>query len=183
MLLFFTSLIDDESDKQRFEDIYYGYHKQMIVIAKGILRNQHDAEDAVQNALLNIARHMERVPKGNQKVLSAYIYTTTRNAAISLLRKKSREVETVNMESIPLPVTDDPVLQIMQQDDYQTLLSVISQLPIDYRELIFLRYVQGKEVKEIAELLHRTPNYIRVQSYRARQKLLELCREAGMEIE
>lgn len=183
MLLFFTSLIDDESDKQRFEDIYYNYHKQMIVISKGILRNQQDAEDAVQNALLNIARHMDRVPKGNHKILSAYIYTTTRNTAISMLRKKSREVETVNMDALPLSITDDPIEQIMQQDDYDILLSVISKLPLAYRELIFLRYVEGKEVKEIAELLHRTPNYIRVQSFRARQQLLELCREAGMEIE
>ena len=183
MLLLFTSLIDDETDKQRFEDIYYCYHKQMLVIAKGILHNQQDAEDAVQNALLNIARHMDRVPKGNQKILTAYIYTTARNTAISLLRKKSREVETVNMDALPLAVIDDPIERIMQQDDYDILLSVISKLPLAHRELIFLRYVQGKEVKEIAELLHRTPNYIRVQTFRARQQLLELCREVGMEIE
>ena len=96
---------------------------------------------------------------------------------------KKREVETVNMDALPLAVIDDPIEKIMQQDDYDILLSVISKLPLAHRELIFLRYVQGKEVKEIAELLHRTPNYIRVQSFRARQQLLELCREVGMEIE
>ena len=182
-MLLYTLLIDDESGKQRFEDIYYSYRKQMLAIAKGILHNQQDAEDAVQNALLNIARHMDRVPSGNSKILSAYIFTTTRNEAISQLRKKAREVDTVNMDELPLSVTDDPIEEIMKQDDYDLLLSIISKLPLLHSELIFLRYVQEKEVREIAELLHRTPNYIRVQTFRARKQLLELCREVGMEIE
>lgn len=182
-MLLYTLLIDDETDKQRFEDIYYSYHKQMLVIAKGVLHNQQDAEDAVQNALLNIARHMDRVPKGNPKILSAYIYTTARNEAVSQLRKKAREVKTINKDEMPLSAADDPVEEIMKQDDYDLLLTIISKLSLPHRELIFLRYVQGKEVKEIAQLLHRTPNYIRVQAFRARKQLLELCREVGIEIE
>lgn len=183
MLLFYAALIDDESDKLRFEEIYNNYHKAMFIIAKGILKNKEDAEDALQVALLNIARHMDKVPTGNEKVLRAYIYTTARNTALSLLRKKAREVDTFSMDDLPLTIGDDPLETIMNHNDYATLLSIITRLPISHREIIFLRFVQGKEVKEVAELIGRTPNYVRVQTHRAKKLLADLCREVGVRLE
>lgn len=182
MLLYYFTLIDDESDKLLFEEIFNDYQKQMLAIAKGILKNREDAEDAVQNALLNIARHMKSVPKDSVQLLRAYLYTTTRNAAISLLRKKSREVETVPMEALPLASGCDPIDYLVDWDNYDNLLKVISQLPINQREIILLRYVQHMDVKEVAVALNRTPNYVRVQSFRAKVLLLQIYRKEGIDI-
>ena len=41
MLILYTALIDDESEKLRFEEIYYSYHKRMYVVAKKILSNNY----------------------------------------------------------------------------------------------------------------------------------------------
>lgn len=114
------ALIDDETDKILFEYIFHNHQKQMYEIANGILHNREDAEDAVQNALLNIARHMANIPKGNTKLLHAYVYTTTRNAALLLLRKKSRDVETVPIEDLPLSSDEDPIDNIIHWDDYKS---------------------------------------------------------------
>ena len=183
MLILYTALIDDESEKLRFEEIYYSYHKRMYVIAKKILGNSEDAEDAVQISLLNLARQMDRVPTENDQVLKAYIFTTVRNAALSMLRKKAREIDTISMDELPLSIGDDPLEMIMKQNDYDMLLAVISELSLSYREIIFLRYVQGKDVKEVAEIIGRTSNYVRVQTHRAKKQLAELCREVGMRFE
>ena len=183
MLILYTALIDDESDKLRFEEIYYSYHKRMYVVAKKILGNNEDAEDAVQVSLLNLARHMDRVPTGNEQVLNAYIFTTVRNTALSLLRRKSREVDTISMDELPISIGNDPLEAMMKQNDYDMLLAVISELPLSCREIIFLRYVQEKEVKEVAEIIGRTPNYVRVQTHRAKKQLADLCREVGMRFE
>lgn len=183
MLVLYTSLIDDESEKLRFEEIYYSYHKRMYVVAKKILGNNEDAEDAVQVSLLNLARHMERVPAGNEQVLNAYIFTTVRNTALSMLRKQSREIDTISMDELPISIGDDPLEAMMKQNDYNMLLSVISELPLSCREVIFLRYVQGKDVKEVAEIIGRTSNYVRVQTHRAKKQLADLCREVGMHFE
>jgi len=183
MLVLYTSLIDDESEKLRFEEIYYSYHKRMYVVAKKILGNNEDAEDAVQVSLLNLARHMERVPAGNEQVLNAYIFTTVRNTALSMLRKQSREIDTISMDELPISIGDDPLEAMMKQNDYNMLLSVISELPLSCREVIFLRYVQGKDVKEVAEIIGRTSNYVRVQTHRAKKQLADLCREVGMRFE
>lgn len=183
MLILYTALIDNEADKYRFEEIYYSYHKRMYVIAKKILGNSEDAEDAVQISLLNLARQIDRVPTENDQVLKAYIFTTVRNAALSMLRKKSREIDTISMDELPLSIGDDPLEMIMKQNDYDMLLAVISELSLSYREIIFLRYVQGKDVKEVAEIIGRTSNYVRVQTHRAKKQLAELCREVGMRFE
>ena len=183
MLVLYTSLIDDESEKLRFEEIYYSYHKRMYVVAKKILSNNEDAEDAVQTSLLNLARHMDRVPTGNEQVLNAYIFTTVRNAALSMLRKRSREIDTISMDELPLSIGGDPMEMIMKQNDYDMLLAVISELPLSYREIVFLRYVQGKDVKEVAEIIGRTSNYVRVQTHRAKNQLADLCRKVGMRFE
>ena len=182
MLLFYSALIDDDTDKRLFEDIFINYQKQMFAIAKGILHNREDAEDAVQNALLNIARHMKSIPKGNVQLLRAYLYTTTRNAATSILRKKSREVETVPMEELPLASDCDLIEHLINLDNYDKLLKIISQLPINQREIILMRYVQHMEVKEVATALNRTPNYIRVQTFRAKALLIQICRKEGINI-
>ena len=183
MLILYTALIDDESDKLRFEEIYYSYHKRMYIVAKKVLGNNEDAEDAVQVSLLNLARHMERVPAGNEQVLNAYIFTTVRNSALSMLRKRSREIDTISMDELPLSIGSDPMEMIMKQNDYDMLLAVISELPLSYREIVFLRYVQGKDVKEVAEIIGRTSNYVRVQTHRAKNQLADLCRKVGMRFE
>lgn len=183
MLIFYTALIDDESEKLRFEEIYYSYHKRMYVVAKKILSNNEDAEDAVQTSLLNLARHMDRVPTGNEQVLNAYIFTTVRNTALSMLRKRSREIDTISMDDLPISIGGDPLEAMMKQNDYDMLLAVISELPLSYREIVFLRYVQGKDVKEVAEIIGRTSNYVRVQTHRAKKQLADLCREVGMRFE
>ena len=118
MLILYTALIDDESDKLRFEEIYYSYHKRMYIVAKKILGNNEDAEDAVQVSLLNLARHMDRVPAANEQVLNAYIFTTVRNTALSLLRRKSREIDTISMDELPISIGTDPLEAMMKQNDY-----------------------------------------------------------------
>ena len=183
MLILYTALIDDESEKLRFEEIYYSYHKRMYMAAKKILGNNEDAEDAVQVSLLNLARHMDKVPTGNEQVLNAYIFTTVRNSALSMLRKRSREIDTISMDELPLSIGSDPMEMIMKQNDYDMLLAVISELPLSYREIVFLRYVQGKDVKEVAEIIGRTSNYVRVQTHRAKNQLADLCRKVGMRFE
>ena len=183
MIYIYLSVLDTGDDKNLFEDLYLKYRQSMYTIAYSILNNIEDAEDAVQISLLNLARQMDRVPTENDQVLKAYIFTTVRNAALSMLRKKAREIDTISMDELPLSIGDDPLEMIMKQNDYDMLLAVISELSLSYREIIFLRYVQGKDVKEVAEIIGRTSNYVRVQTHRAKKQLAELCREVGMRFE
>ncbi len=78
MLFMYAAMIDDEVDQLRFADIYHGYRKQMLLVAKRVLNNDEDAEDAVQIAFLGIAQRIKSVPSDDPKKLRAYVLTAAK---------------------------------------------------------------------------------------------------------
>lgn len=59
MLSFFLSTLECDADKQKFIEIYEQCHEQVEKAAMRILKNQHDAEDAVQNTFMQIIKHFD----------------------------------------------------------------------------------------------------------------------------
>lgn len=87
----FTLLIstnDTANEIKLFDEVYRHYRKQMIAIAKSILKNDEDAEDAVHDVFCSIASsHMdilERVDNPND--LKNYMLKAVQNRSISILR-------------------------------------------------------------------------------------------------
>lgn len=56
MLVLYMSFIDDEIHRRLFEEIYITYRKQMFLVARAVLSNDSDAEDAVHDVFLKIAK-------------------------------------------------------------------------------------------------------------------------------
>lgn len=56
MLILYMSFIDDEIHRRLFEEIYMTYRKQMFLVARAVLSNDSDAEDAVHDVFLKIAK-------------------------------------------------------------------------------------------------------------------------------
>ena len=74
MLGIYLSMVETEAEKIRLHHIYVAYNKLMLRIAQDILGNREDAEDAVQNAFLGIAKCLNRVPsEENPDLLRAYV--------------------------------------------------------------------------------------------------------------
>ena len=61
MLAFYMAFIDDEDDREKFEIIYNVYRKRMVSTAYSLLRNHEDAEDAVHDTFIKIARNMNSI--------------------------------------------------------------------------------------------------------------------------
>ena len=180
MLSFYCTLIDAEEDKIAFEHIYNTYRKRMFYIANTILKNKEDAEDAVQNALLGIAKTMETVPTKSEDELQAYIYTVSRNAALALLpAKKRREQE------MPLsPDLADPHMDVfatlVKMDDYHMLYKLLSALPVQYQEILFLRFSAGLPPRKIAQVLNRKTTTVSQQLTRSKKLLAALYEKEGV---
>lgn len=171
MLLFFAALIDDEDDKLTFEHIYDVYQLRMLHIALGILKNQEDAEDAVQETLLKIARTIKSVPTDNEKLLNAYVYTAIRNTSLTILNAKENRKQTVELDSVSISGGADPFEVMAQMESYATLQSLIRALPDQYREVLMLRYAVGLKPKQIAILLDRKVTTVQQQVTRGKQLL------------
>lgn len=56
MIAMYMSFIDSEDDREKFEIIYHEYRKRMVSVAYSILHNSEDAEDAVHETFIRIAK-------------------------------------------------------------------------------------------------------------------------------
>lgn len=147
-----------------FDELFSAYHRQMLFVAKRILDNQADAEDAVQNALLKLYRIRHSIPE-DPRILRVYVLTAAKHAALDL---KGREQTTVNIDDLVLSEKEEVFDKIAASEDYSRLLATINALPTHYRDVLMLRYVQELSVKEIAQLLGRKEWAIRKQLIRGK---------------
>ena len=99
MLAILLAALESEADKQKFTDIYEQYHPQMEQTALRILKNQHDAEDAMQNAFMQIIRHFEKIDEIPCEKLPFWIVCIVKNEAVTILRKNQRTVQLENWDS------------------------------------------------------------------------------------
>lgn len=174
VLTVFAALIDDESDLRRFENIYETYSGPMLRVAQKILSNRAEAEDAVHNAFLGIAKTFHTVPKHPESVLRAYVLTAARNAAWTLLPEKTRREQLLDIDELHVPAQEDLFQQLLHTEEQELLMRCLGALPQWYREVLLLRYVVGMKPNAISKLLHRPTATIQQQLTRAKAKLAHI---------
>ena len=60
-MVIYLQMIDTPDDRSKFEQIYLEYRGLMFHVANEILHNEQDAEDAVHQAFVNVAKNMEKI--------------------------------------------------------------------------------------------------------------------------
>ena len=168
MLTFYFSLMDTEGQRSRFEQIYRENCQLMLALALRILREPYLAEDAVQDAFVRVASHMETVERLEDWQARRYVLTADRNAAIDLYRKRSRQA----LSEIPY---EDPEAgaELVQAEDSRenTVLEAVKNLPVHYRDVFLLKYSLGLTNGEIGELLGLTVSGVKQRVARGKELL------------
>lgn len=104
----------------------------------------------------------------------AYIFTIARNTIIDHYRK---ERETISIEKVSIiDETDGPFDRYIKGERQKLVRNALKKLPIYYREVITLRFMQELSVKEVAATLKRTQISIRVAQFRATQALKKILK-------
>ncbi len=171
MLMLCLSAIDSPEEKVKFEELYYRYRGYMLKIAARVLRGEQDAEDAVQNAFLSIAKNMRLLPPLDSPKLRSFLYAVTEHKAIDIIRERQRRGSEEPLEDQPLAVFPD---------EERSLAWCISQLPPRYREMILLKYGCGYSTREVADIFGISPTAASKLDQRAKSRLRELCEKEGV---
>lgn len=171
-MFIYLMMIDSPESQSKFEEIYCKYRGLMYHVAFGILNNEQDAEDAVHNAFVNIARHIREIDTAVCPKTQNYVVTIVENRAIDLYRANQRRKNVQYMDEIAgISVEDHPE---------RGLANCILKLPPRYRQVIMLKYHHGFSCKEIAKQLNLSEaNAIKLDQ-RAKKKLLQICEEEGI---
>lgn len=155
---------------EKFQIIAEKLSPQLLRVARKSAIGMDDAEDLVQETLMQLWMARERIEKYDN--LEAVAVKTLRNKIIDRFRKPKLLLEEI--ESQPLASWEKDVLQKMEErDDAQRLLRIIQQLPELQKMIMILKDVEGYETEEIAKITHSSQENIRVNLSRARKKVRE----------
>ena len=182
-MILYMSLIETESDRSKFKRLYEEYHRLMFCVAKDILGNDSDAEDAVQEAFLKIVKNLNKINDFECHKTKLFIVIIVRRKAIDILRQKSMhdKVVSLNESSLEDRYEDENALeQIENTIDKLDLENAIAGLPDRYRDAIMLKYYYSFSDAEIAETLATTETNVRKLLERAKVKLADLYKKGGM---
>ena len=172
-MLTYLNLIDTTEDRDKFRHIYEKYSQSMLKTAYSILGDYHEAEDAVQNALFSVARHLNEIKDPDSDRTAGYLMVNAKNAAIDILTKRTKFLE-LDCE-IPDEGGEERLLeQLCVKETFEKVIEIIQNLHPIYRPVLYLHYVENKSAREIADELHRNLKTVQHQLSKGRQLLNKL---------
>ena len=155
--------------KISFRDNILPLKDKLFRLALRITFDSSEAEDIVQDTLIKVWGKRDEWQQIES--IESYCMTITRNLAID----RSQKMEARNMELTPeaqeMPDTLTPEKLFEQDEQLRLIHQAINSLPEKQRTIVQLRDIEGKSYKEIAEILGITEEQVKVNLFRARQRI------------
>ena len=171
MLVFFLAMLESDEDRHQFAVLYERYHSRMEETALRILEEQHDAEDAVQNAFLQIIRHFEKIYEIPCEELPFWIISIVKNESLIILRRKKRTVSLEDWDNFAAEAED--------VTGYQELVGLFARLPESYRAVLEMKILFGYADREVAEKLGISRAAVSTRANRGRALLRKIAEKEG----
>ncbi|WP_238005256.1 sigma-70 family RNA polymerase sigma factor [Dactylosporangium sp. AC04546] len=156
-------------DRRAFDALARRHQARMHAICRRVTANEHDALDALQNALTTAWQRISTFDGRSQ--IGTWFYRVATNAAIDEVRRRRRRPDLVDdLPAVPAPMAavEDAVT------DRLAVIRAMSQLPVQFRNAVALREFWGFSYREIAEILDVPIDTVKSQISRGRQGLVAL---------
>ena len=144
----------------RFEQTVLPHLDAAYNLARWLTRNDHDAEDVVQEAFLRAMRYFERL-KGTEA--RPWLLAIVRNTCYTWL-EKNRPTDLVGLDDVgPLaadvetaghasPMESNPEVILLQSANRKLVNQALEELPVGFREVIVMREIEDLSYKDIAAI-------------------------------
>lgn len=168
----------EENARRKLEEIYRVHGDMMMQIAMGILMHTQDAEDALHNSIISMARHMDAVGEVSDYKTVSYVCSVVKHAAIDVYRKRNRGH--LSYEELLVGQRDQCNVEelVCGEEGVKRIVESISGLEVAYREVLSLYYLNEMSPREIADVLQRPYNTVKSQIRRGR-KILQKSLQIG----
>jgi len=152
-------------DQQAVKKWFLQYHQKLLRFVLSKVSSEHDAEEIVQEVFINCLKHLPLF-RGRSNILT-WMKGIARHEVADYYRKKyaKRAIKTLPLGDI---ILSSPI-----EDSHETSAKVrlvVAQMSWEYRELLLLKYVDKKKVKDIAVQLDRTAKAVESDLFRARRE-------------
>jgi RNA polymerase sigma-70 factor (ECF subfamily) len=159
----------------QFEQIVMPHLDAAYNLARWLAGNDHDAEDIAQEACVRAFRFCGNYRGGNSR---SWLLAIVRNTAYSWLRK-NREKAIVSIDDEELAEIEAPDAPAFSRADAGVLRAALEELPLEFREALVLRELEGFSYKEIAEVAEVPVGTVMSRLARARRQLQDYLAKKG----
>jgi RNA polymerase sigma-70 factor, ECF subfamily len=155
-------------------------------LARWLMRNGEDAEDAVQDAFLRAHQAFASYQGGSEK---AWLMTIVRNVCLTLLKRRVRpgnvvmldeamgEVEQASADIVPASLSSRPDAELLAKIERARVQAALKKLPQNLREIVVLREFEDLSYQEISEVVGVPVGTVMSRLSRARERLKALLTE------
>jgi RNA polymerase sigma-70 factor (ECF subfamily) len=159
-----------------FEETVLPHLDAAFNYARWLTRNHAEAEDVVQDACVRAMRFFTSLRGDDAR---GWLFAIVRNTWYSRVARRASMTEVTPVDGAQDQTADDaldPEEQLLQQRDVARVRAALEQLPVDFREVIVLREIEGLSYKEIAAVVRVPIGTVMSRLARARERLLTVLK-------
>lgn len=138
-------------------------------LARWLTRNEHDAEDVVQDAFLRAFKFFGGFRGGNSR---SWLLSIVRNTTYTWLQKNRKQDLVFDEKTHDVEDTAaNPEVLLLKHADREAVLQAMEELSVQFREVTILRELEGMSYKEIADITEVPLGTVMSRLARARKQL------------
>ena len=159
---------------QNFEDAVLPHLRAAYNLARWLTRNETDAEDVVQEAYLRAFKHFGSFRGGDGR---PWLLAIVRNTCYTWMQHNRSPELTIPLddESYEIESEDlNPEALLLQSADTQMVRQALEELPVEFREILVLRELEGLSYKQIADVADIPMGTVMSRLARGRKRLQQV---------
>lgn len=162
-------------DTRIFETLVNQYKNMVFTLALQLIKNKEEAEEVAQDTFIKVYKNLHKF-KGESK-FSSWLYRITYNTCLDNLRKNKKNNETYDLDDITInkiKTIDNALDELERQEKKEMIKKCLSKLKEEEQVLLTLYYYEELSLQEIASVLNKKYDQIRVNLHRSRIKLAKI---------
>jgi RNA polymerase sigma-70 factor, ECF subfamily len=164
-----------------FQELVRVHSPRMTAVAMRMLRSEHDAADAVQEAFISAFQSIDRFD--GQALLSTWLHAIVVNMCLMQMRKKRRRpacsLNALDAERARFsrprgrrsPESTSPDDLHCESETAEQAMRLVERLPSTYRDVVVTRIIEGNDTLTSSRLLRTSESVVKTRLHRARRLL------------
>lgn len=171
-MLIYLQMLDTPEEKSKFETLYYTYRRIMLHTAMQILKDHQLAEDAVQEAFMRLVKNFSKIGQVDCPRTRLFTVIIVRNISLTMRAKQQNQI-LVEVPDTTVSAEYDLETEVLGRIAYEEVLAAIQELPLIYRDILYLQCVEEYKLTEISKLIGIGTETVKKRAQRGRKILLE----------
>jgi RNA polymerase sigma-70 factor (ECF subfamily) len=162
-----TVILASQGDGPAFRILVEAYDRRLLYFIRRILGDSEDAFDVLQSTWLMVHRNLRKLQ--TPQAFRVWLYRIAHTQTVSALRKQAGEptaVEAAELSEVAEDSVDEPTF-----DNAELVHIGLGALSVDHRRVLTLRFLEGMDVAEIADVLECSPGTVKSRLHYAREAL------------